>query len=425
MKKLSFIVILLVLLVSLSARELSLENCLDAALQNNVGLKTAKLNLQNSADEHSSDWYDFLPSAQIYSSAKYDIDNNKIGTVGISANGSYYLFDDRLAQTRLSEMSYKSQQESFLLSKYGVMQKVVSLYSDVLQLEKSVELYENSVEIYTSEEGFIKELLKVGKRNELDLYSTQIELQNAKLNLSQTKNSLRKKKLELGREVGFKIGDGAHFILSEELLKSAVSEGSLANNPDLKMEQYSLKQNKITKFNSLKNLFPQFYVSGFYSKAQVEYWEDSLELYDSEGNYIDRSNIQENWEVSFNASFSFGNILQKLKGNSINKRNVRKQKYNLDLVTEQKEDELIAQKMDLELKSEEIEIVTKKLELAEKKFQLSQERFRRGLISFLDYKTSMNEKINASIELLSSKNAYLLEMIEWQKLNGQRVLGKY
>jgi len=425
MRKLSLIGILLLLLAGLSARELSLENCLDAALSNNVELKSAKLNLQNSAAEHSSDLYDFLPSAQLYSSAKYDIDENQIGTVGFSASTSYYLFDDRHATARLSKLSYKSQQESYLLSKYTVVQKVISLYSEVLQLEKSVELYENSVEIYSSEEGFIKELLKVGKRNELDLYSTQIELQNARLNLSQTKNSLRKKKLELGREVGFEIGEGAHFVLSENLLKSNLNEGSLSNNPDLKIEENSLKQSKVTKFNSFKNLFPQFYLSGFYSKAQVEYWEDSLELYDADGNFIDRSNVQENWEVSLNASFSFGDFIQKYKRNSINKRNLRKQKYNLDLATQQKEDELIAQKMDLELKSEEIKIVTKKLELAEKKFQLSQERFRRGLISFLDYKTSMNEKINASLELLSTENAYLLEMVEWQKLNGQKVLGRY
>jgi len=425
MRKLNLIVILLLLLVGLSARELSLENCLDAALGNNVELKSAKLTLQNSAAEHSSDWFDFMPSAQLYSSAKYDIDGNQIGTVGLSASASYYIFDDRLAQARLSKLSLKTQRESYLLSKYAVLQKVISLYSDVLQLEKSVELYENSVEIYSSEEGFIKELLKVGKRNELDLYSAQIELQNARLNLSQTQNSLRKKKLELGREVGFEIGEGAHFVMSEDLLESTLTEGSLSHNPDLRIEQNSLKQNKITKFNSVKNLFPQFYVSGYYSKEQVKYWEDSLELYDTDGNFIDRSNIQENWQLSLNASFSFGDIMQKLKRNSINKRNVRKQKYNLNLVTQQKEDELISQKMDLELKLEEIEIVTKKQELAEKKFQLSQERFRRGLISFLDYKTSMNEKINASLELLSSKNAYLLEIIKWQKLNGQKVLGRY
>jgi len=425
MRKLSLIGISLLLLVGLSARELSLENCLDAALQNNVELKSAKLTLQNSASEHSSNLYDFLPSAQVYGSAKYDIDENQIGTLGFSASTSYYLFDDRHATARLSKLSMKSQKESYLLSKYGVMQKVVSLYSEVLQLEKSVELYENSVEIYSSEEGFIKELLKVGKRNELDLYSTQIELQNARLNLSQTKNSLRKKKLELSREVGFEIGEGAHFVFRENLLGANLDQGSLANNPNLKIEKNTLQENKVTQFNSFKNLFPQLYISGSYSKNYTEYWEVGNALNDSLGGDWDRDYSQENWEVSLNASFSFGDLMQKYKRNSINKRNLRKQIYNLDLVTQQKEDELIAQKMDLELKSEEIEIVTKKLELAEKKFQLSQERFRRGLISFLDYKTAMNEKINASIELLTSKNAYLLEMIEWQKLNGQKVLGRY
>ena len=70
--------------------------------------------------------------------------------------------------------------------------EILQLYSEILLSKESLDYYLNSAEFYNNEIEFVTEMIKAGKRTELDLYSTQIEQKNAELNITKTQNNIEK-----------------------------------------------------------------------------------------------------------------------------------------------------------------------------------------------------------------------------------------
>ena len=110
---------------------------------------------------------------------------------------------------------------------------------------------------------------------------------------------------------------------------------------------------------------------------------------------------------------------------SISKRRLKQEELNFNSLQQELQKELASKKLDLELKQDEIKICVQKLALAEKKLVLTQERFRLGLISFLDFKTTFNETLNAKIELLQTRYDYIIAFAEWQIIKGEKIFGRY
>ena len=126
-----------------------------------------------------------------------------------------------------------------------------------------------------------------------------------------------------------------------------------------------------------------------------------------------------------NLSYSLGSFAQKLNNYSISKRRLKQKELNLNYLQQELQKELASKKLDLELKQDEIIIHIQKFALAEKKLVLTQERFRLGLISFLDFKTTHNETLNAKIELLQARHYYIVAFAEWQIAKGEKIFGRY
>ena len=115
----------------------------------------------------------------------------------------------------------------------------------------------------------------------------------------------------------------------------------------------------------------------------------------------------------------------KLNDYSISKRRLKQEELNFYSLQQELQKELATKKLDLKLKQDEIIIHIQKLTLAEKKLVLTQERFRLGLISFLDFKTTYNETLNAKIELLQIRHDYIVAFAEWQIVKGEKIFGRY
>ncbi len=412
-------------LLSLISEEISLFDCIDAALINSYELQSAEQNVKISASEKLDKLYSFFPDISAYSNAKRDIDGNEIGTNNLSVSENLYLFDERFSNYTLSNLDYKKEKLNYEEQKQTIVLEILQLYADILILKKSWDYYQNSSEFYQNEIEFIEEMMKSGKKTELDLFSTQIELKNSELNISQTQNEIEKKLMELSYKTGKNLHRKMNFPDISNLIPAEIEDNSFEKSFEWKISGLSKKSRKIEKNIYLKRIFPDLYLNGYYNWRNVKYWKDANQTYDYEGNFIIRDQETKYWEVSLNLSYSLGSFAQKLNDYAISKRRLKQQEFEQKSLEETLQTELAGKKLDLKLKQDEIDICNEKLTLSEKKLTLSQEKFRLGLISFLDFKTAFNETLNARLELLQVKYDLIIAYAEWQKIKGEKIFGKY
>lgn len=425
MKKTILIILFSLLNLLLIAEEITLFDCIDAALENSFIIKNAEQNVKIYRSENLNKLFDFIPDITAYANAKHDIDGNDIGTNNLSISENLYLFDERFPNYKLSNLNYRNEKLNYQQQEQSTVLKILQLYSEILLSKESLDYYLNSAEFYSNEIEFVTEMIKAGKRTELDLYSTQIEQKNAELNITKTQNDLEKKLLELSQKTGKDFNQETVFSNITDLIPEEIGNTSYENNLDWKMMNFTKKRKKIEKNIYLKRIFPDLYMNGYYNWRNVKYWKDAEQTYDYEGNFIIRDQETKYWEVSLNLSYSLGSFAQKLNNYSISKRRLKKEEFNLMSLQQELQKELASKKLDLELKQDEIIIYTQKLALAEKKLVLTRERFRLGLISFLDFKTTYNETLNAKIELLQTRHDYIVAFAEWQIVKGEKIFGRY
>ncbi|NQT64790.1 MAG: TolC family protein [FCB group bacterium] len=425
MKKLILIILFSLLNLQLIAEKITLFDCINAAMINSYAIKNAEQNVKIKRSENLNRLFDFIPDITAYSNAKHDIDGNDIGTNNISVSENLFLFDERFPNYKLSNLDYQNEKLNYQQQEQSTVLEILQLYSEILILKESMDYYLNSAEFYSNEIEFVKEMIKAGKRTELDLYSTQIEQKNAELNITKTRNNIEKILLELSQQTGKNFNNKTMFSNINNLQPTEIGNISYDNNLDWKMSNFTKKRKKIEKNIYLKRIFPDLYVNCYYNQRNIKYWKDAEQTYDYEGNFIIRDQKTKYWEVSLNLSYSLGSFAQKLNNYSISKRRLKQEELNFNSLQQELQKELASKKLNLELKQDEIIIHIQKLVLAEKKLVLTQERFRLGLISFLDFKTTYNETLNAKIELLQARHDFIVAFTEWQIVKGEKIFGRY
>ena len=438
MKKNILIILFSLLNLLLIAEEITLFDCIDAALENSYDINNAEQNVRIKHSENLNRLFDFIPEVSAYANAKRDIDGNEIETNNISISENLFLFDERFPNYKLSRLDFHNEELNYLKQEQSTVLKILQLYSEILLSKESLDYYLNSAEFYNNEIEFVTEMIKAGKRTELDLYSTQIEQKNAELNItktttqetteentSKTRNNIEKILLELAQQTGKNFNNETIFSDINNLQPTEIGNISYDNNLDWKMSNFTNKRKKIEKNIYLKRIFPDLFVNGYYNQRNIKYQKDANQTYDYEGNFIIRDQETKYWEVSLNLSYSLGSFAQKLNDYSISKRRLKQEEINYNSLQQELQKELASKKLDLELKQDEIIIHVQKLALAEKILVLTQERFRLGLISFLDFKTTHNETLNAKIELLQTRYNYIVAFTEWQIVKGEKIFGRY
>ena len=424
--RLTIIYLLLIILeISLFAESIDLEQCIYAALNKAYDLDSAKLKLENSLDQRTVDLLDFLPQTALYSNAKQDIEGNRYGTSGIVVSGDLYLWDTRWNEYKNSNLTYRSQQIEFALARKDKIIWIIELYSNILLLHTELDNYLHSKELYLSEVEFIRQLMTVGKRSEFDLVSAQLEIQNIEIEIEKISNEVQQKKHQLSLETGLEMEKMTELDEIEIPSLQNMTFIKVSEFPEYRQQELFNNQYRNQRNMSRNNLFPDLYLNGYYEWKNAKYWEDSNKIYDYEGNFISRDATQDYWEVSLNIYYPLGNLIRNVYDYRIASRELIIQENKTKIIENELELKIRNLEANLDLKKKEIDLQRDRFILSERKFELARERFRSGLISFLDYSSSVEEKNAAQLGLKRIQFEFLSTYLEWQRLTGQDLLHKY
>ncbi len=179
---------------------LSLEDCIDITLKNNPAISSSFASQEAQRNRLSQTRSSYLP--QIDASANYsrsDSESEK-GWGGaqdgysssINAKQLIYDFGKTGLSSDIQENSYYSAVADTRNLIINTIYELKKAYYDTLLARESKHVYEQSVEQYQEQLKRAQAYYQVGTRPKIDVTTAQVNLNNAKLNLIQAENSLKK-----------------------------------------------------------------------------------------------------------------------------------------------------------------------------------------------------------------------------------------
>ncbi len=413
-KNLIFLIMLSSFSLILNA-EISLYDCLDAALQKSYDIKIGKKEIQKTKYQQQNSMAAFLPSIEVskkVSKATNDYENTNNS---LTASTSLDLFDKRFINFKTAKIDLKQAKLDYKNQKDETIVSVVNNYLTINLLKEKSRYYKNLISDYQKQKIFINELIKAGAKTLFDLYSIEIEIKNNEIELEKTENEIEKtiEQLNFLTGLSLKITDDFGDIDVNSIKLS--QNKSFEKSYEIISSKLSLIRSKISRYDAFTNLLPTVYLQGskYFSKEYDDYnW--------GVGNDLDNS-----WQISLNLQFDFGNFLSDYNNFRISKINLSQQKLRLEKTISLQKINLNSQKRAVILSQKQIVHDEEKIHFASQKFELAKTQYQSGLLDFFKLKDSANQLISAKITLINDKKSYILNVINYQKTIGEKILNKY
>ncbi|MFC1537657.1 TolC family protein, partial [Gemmatimonadota bacterium] len=390
-------------------KQLSLDQCIDLALDKNPAHQKSHENLRATTGEILTAWGEYMPTVSAgyslgQSNRTYSfVDNSGALRIGggiskstysrlsfsytlfnraakyFSMKNAYYLRDARRSQLRSSELTLVNQ----VRQAYFNALRQEKLLVAARELEK-----ERREQLRLAEARF-----SVGSVTKLDVLQAQIDLQNQELQILQYENQVLTTKMDLNRAMGTDLKEG--IMLTEEFgiqetlydIDGLVKE-ALDKHPDIQSLEYGIKQEEGNLWMGRLSYLPTVYTSASYQRS-----EDFL-AFIPEGQKGRGLSLGLNWNILD----SFARFRQN--------RNIEVDLHNLryDLATARLDIEQNVRQSYLELlrlyQSHLALAETKRL--AESSLELEKERYRLGAASLLDLRTAQVDYAQKEVDLINS-----------------------
>jgi outer membrane protein len=411
---------------------LSLEDCIQMALENNSQLKISERQLQIADKNYKSSYSNIMPSINVSSSmstleqgpSSIYVNGTFVGVTDASRGDRYgaqisvsqNIFDGGYwwNNIRKTKSDKKSEEYAYLSQKQQTIVMVQEGYFTLLKAVKLLEVDDQAVGRSQEQLDRTEAQFQLGAVAKVDVFQARTNLGNDRIEYLTQKNTVEKAKqdlnLVLGRDPQEPLEIETDFNLEmQDTTLDAMFEKALANNPDLKRSEQDLKSAKLQTKLAFSNFVPS--VGGFFSYSRTVDQFNLLykDFFDKE--YTWSLGLQFRWNL-FNG---FSDVL-----------NVQKSKINEKIVREQVDDtkrnimSTVKSLVDnLESYREIIEINKENLESAREQYRLAQERYRVGSGTALEVREAQVGLTRAEQILVSAENNAMITHAQLREALGE------
>lgn len=443
MKKLfTLTAVLLMSITSMMAQEvLTLDECIEIALSNNISIKRAKNNAEIARANYTQSKFNFLPSLSAGASHNWNeglsfdqTSGNLVNTTTLSGGGSvnanFTIFDgfSNINGAKRAKANFAAAEESVKSSILSTQANVVQAFLTVITTRENLKMQEENLELLQGQLDREEKRERAGVGNMEQVYNFRSQIAQQELTIVNLSNSLESAKLTLIQTLlldpskeyifeGITINDDE---LEKEVESySDVYERSMEVSPSLKAAEYTLeateKSYQIAKFAWL----PSLTTSGGWSTG----WTSNLRNPDGSVREIS-SQLETN--ASKSARFNLNIPLFTRFNNKTRIQTTKIEVLNSQLQLEQAKNELTNQ-----VQQAYLNLVNAKTTYAAAKqskinldqsFDFAQTRYDNGTIDFVTYLQSLTAKNRGDLELIRSKylillRQYILDIYKGELIN--------
>ncbi|MDN3667915.1 TolC family protein [Echinicola jeungdonensis] len=407
---------------------LSLEECIDIGLKNNLDLQRSELNLVGNEADLLEAKGQRLPSLSASTSSRYNwgrsinpvtnlFETRRIGNINLSANSSMTVYSGGQVTNSIQQAKTELRKGEFDLkaTKNNITLNIINLFVNVVFAKEQLEVAKSQLEITSNQLKRTRKLVEVGSlplSNQLDL-----EAQNAtsEMELTNAENNLRLAKLDLSQaiQVPFQKDFGV-----------AV--------PDLNAEDYWIATDNVEEaYQIAENNMPEIKSAelavesaGYGLKVAKGNFYPSLGLGGNIfSNYVDQpdgfgDSAPFGTQVENNLSQAVGlNLNIPIFSNFRNKAGVQRARVQKQLaeVQEQEARNLLRQDIETAYTNATGALKTyqssrKQVAALEEAFRMAQKQFEVGVINAVDFQVSQNNLFKAQADMLQAKYEYIFSV---------------
>ncbi len=406
---------------------LTLDDCVNYALENNIALKRAKNGELIAKANHFQAIMNFFPSLD--ASANYDFffgnffDQNAARQVSETTNSSQprlrsgmVLFNGFANQYNLKQrvQERKAAEENVKNTQLTVETNILFFYLSVATSKETMKVSQDRVN--NLQEQLDRELkrIEVGVGDPQTAYQLRGQLSNEKLNLTNAQNQLRSnllllvQEMQLDTEVAYDISTVE--VSDEDLLLEidpfdVVLAESLNINPQLKGSEANLEASRYALKGARASRIPTFNVSGSlgsnYSSNGARNPENGE--FEEDASFSDQMEFNKFEYVNFSVSIPIFNQFQRSTNAQVAKINY----VNADLDRQSTVNSITntVQRVYLDLVAGQQTYLSAKenMEAQDASFEFIKRRFDVGNTDFNAYLQSLRNKNQAEFQLVSSK----------------------
>ncbi|MFY9310515.1 MAG: TolC family protein [Bacteroidia bacterium] len=437
---------------------MSLEECIDYALKNNIQVKQSVLNTELSHINLVQSEANLLPSLNANASHSYNygrtIDRftNQFATQQVLSQNLSLSSDVTLFSGFQNLNTIQQNKYSYMAGKYDVEKmrndvalNVASAYLQVLYASESVEITRNQMGITQAQVNRTKLLVEAGSAAKGVLLDMQAQLASEELTYTSAQNQLDIAYLGLAQLLnlpgteGFSIVKPDLQIAGETLLAASVSQiynSAVSNLPEMKSAEYKVKSSEKAVDVAWGGLSPRLsfsaaYGTGYSGLSQRVVSLPAYQGYSPNGSFTsggdtvyspvfssavtEKIPFADQYKDNVNKSFGFFltvPVFNRLQTkNAIDRAHI--QKLNAELTVEstrlQIQKNVQQAYADASAGLKKYAASLKAVEATKESFKYTEQKFNVGAVNTNDYNESKNRLVKAESDLLQAKYEYIFK----------------
>ncbi len=400
-------------LVSANAKELSLDELIDIALNNNTNIQITKNQKDVSEQKLRQAKALYLPQVtSVANTGEYDIKQNGIkqdGTVNsvtLSANQLIYDFGKTTSAIKASSYNVEASSNDVTSTVQEIVLAVKKAYFEILNKYQQIIVAKEAVKLDELQLSQAEEYFKAGIRTQIDITNAQLQLSNSNLKLIQAQYDLKRAKTNLISILGKNISEDLSVQVDKGNINSLAKNATLnyqdtnnligialKNRAEIKKYDSLINANKQNLKNANYQYLPTIDVSASYNEQD----SDDITSLDSNQTAV-LLNLK--WDIftgfsrDANRKIALSNLSSSYKQKEQQELAIIEAVTNTHLNTKQS--------------FETIKISLLSLDLATRNLDLAQQRYKAGLNDLLELNDAKLEYTQAKSNLVNTYYAHLV-----------------
>lgn len=413
------------------AKQWSLKDCIDYALQNNIPLQKAKLQKLSAIEDVKQSQAALLPSLAFNTShnitynpwpeqGSYMVAGDKVqtsidkvyynGSYGLNANWTVWNGNQNRNQIKLNKLTARQAELDSAVTANSVQEQIAQLYVQILYSAEAIKVNQESLETSKKNEERGKIMLDVGKMSKADLAQLTAQRAQDEFNIVQAESNLKnykrqlKELLQITNDEAFDVAipDMTDDLALQEIPSlNAVYASALDSRPEIKNAQIGMESSDLSIKMAKAQRLPTVGVSAGLATNTT-----------SMSNNAWGTQLKNNLNIGGGVTVSVPIFDQRQTKTAVNKAQIQKQNYMLELKDKQTTLYSTVENYWLQATINQNQFKAAKVstESARTSYELLSEQFRLGLKNIVELMTGKDNLLTAQQNELQSKYLAILNI---------------
>ncbi len=418
------IVLLAVAFTMRAQQPWTLQQCIDYAMEHNVGILQSRLQQQNADYQLKMSQNAWLPSVNASASeglgfgqspsytGVYVSDNSSSASVGVSVSMPLFQGLNLYNTNKANELNLQASTQDLEAAKRDLRLAIMAYYMEVVYCKELLGVAEKQLELSESQHQRTQELFEVGRLPESNVYESAAQVATDRASLTEAQNNLMLRLLDITQALelddveGFDVVDPEVFMTDDEMplvSPQATIQHALNHQPEMQAAQLRLQKAHYDLKAAKSAWYPSLSFYGGYSNGIYHYFTDGY------ANTPIQQQLQTNGRTQLGLSLNIPifNGMQTKYRVKMTELGIENQQVNIENTSKKLKKEIQQAYYSAVAAKQKYVAADNSLKSSQLAYDYAQAGFEAGKTTLMELNESKNRLYKAESSLLQAKYEYL------------------